>query len=63
VFSAPDYPQFQDAEEAERYKNKAAVAVLEAPEYAAPTFLQFEAVLPRPKVGSAMLCFIAKLHA
>ncbi|KAL6776700.1 hypothetical protein ACKKBF_B30600 [Auxenochlorella protothecoides x Auxenochlorella symbiontica] len=47
VFSAPDYPQFVPESHA-RYNNKAALAVLTAPDYAAPTFLQFEAVRPRP---------------
>lgn len=51
VFSAPDYPQFVPESHA-RYNNKAALAVLTAPDYAAPTFLQFEAVRPRPMVGS-----------
>lgn len=44
-FSAPDYPQFQDTED--RYRNKAAVAVLTAPTWHEPRFLQFEAA-PRP---------------
>lgn len=47
VFSAPDYPQFIP-EEAERYRNKAAVAVLRAPDYATPDMRTFEAVHPRP---------------
>ena len=47
VFSAPDYPQFM-ADGATRYRNKAAVAVLTAPDYATPEMRQYEAVLPRP---------------
>lgn len=50
VFSAPDYPQFVPEAHA-RYENKAALAVLTGPEYAMPTFLQFEAVHPRPAVS------------
>lgn len=50
VFSAPDYPQFV-ADDAERSHNKAAVAVLSAPDYATPRMVQFEADLPRPEVG------------
>jgi hypothetical protein len=46
VFSAPDYPQFVH-EPAQRYKNKAAVAVLSAPDWATATMVQYEAV-PRP---------------
>eukprot|EP00890_Picochlorum_soloecismus_P005004 jgi/Picsp_1/5504/NSC_02863-R1_serine threonine-protein phosphatase 7 len=49
VFSAPDYPQFICAD-TERYRNKAAVIVLSAPDYSTPTIKQFEAVLPRPCV-------------
>ena len=48
VFSAPDYPQFM-ADDALRYKNKGAVAVLSAPEYNTPAMTQYEAVLPRPE--------------
>lgn len=47
VFSAPDYPQFQDGPE--RYDNKAAVAVLTAPDWAAPQFLSY-AAQPRPPI-------------
>ena len=47
IFSAPDYPQFM-ADDAERYKNKAAVAVLTAPDYDTPVMKQYEAVHPRP---------------
>ena len=47
VFSAPDYPQFVPAD-APRYNNLAAVAVLAAPDYDAPTMTQFAAVQPRP---------------
>ena len=46
VFSAPDYPQFQDT--AERTNNAAAVVVLTAPDYATPCPVHFTAVLPRP---------------
>lgn len=48
VFSAPDYPQFQDTEK--RFNNRGAVCVLR-PEtgYCDPSFVQFEAVLPRPE--------------
>lgn len=49
VFSAPDYPQFQAAEE--RYKNKGAYIVLKAPNFDTPIFHSFEAVTPRPKVN------------
>jgi len=49
VFSAPDYPQFICAD-AERYRNKASVVVLSAPDYSTPAIKQFEAVLPRPCV-------------
>ncbi|KAK9287389.1 hypothetical protein L1049_015807 [Liquidambar formosana] len=49
VFSAPDYPQFQATEE--RYENKGAYIVLEAPDFDVPTFHSFEAVTPRPKVN------------
>lgn len=48
VFSAPDYPQFM-AQDAKRYCNKAAVAVLTAPDYDSPNMKQYEAVLPRPE--------------
>ena len=46
VFSAPDYPEFM-CEDEERYRNKAAFAVLRAPDFAAPAFVQYEAA-PRP---------------
>ncbi|CAO2827860.1 unnamed protein product [Amaranthus hypochondriacus] len=49
LFSAPDYPQFQATEE--RYKNKGAYIVLEPPNFDAPIFHSFEAVLPRPKAN------------
>jgi serine/threonine-protein phosphatase 5 len=48
VFSAPDYPQFLP-DDAERYRNKAAVAILSAPDFATPVMKQFEAALPRPE--------------
>ncbi|PSC75899.1 Serine threonine-phosphatase 7 [Micractinium conductrix] len=48
VFSAPDYPQFMP-EEAERYQNLAAVAVLTAPDWATPDMRQFAAAHPRPE--------------
>ncbi|KAK9810288.1 hypothetical protein WJX72_008052 [[Myrmecia] bisecta] len=50
VFSAPDYPQFQDVAAGERYDNTGAVAVLTAPGYSQPEMKQFRAVLPRPQV-------------
>ncbi|GAX74026.1 hypothetical protein CEUSTIGMA_g1476.t1 [Chlamydomonas eustigma] len=46
LFSAPDYPQFQDAPT--RYNNKGAVAVLSAPDYCQPSFKSFDAFTPRP---------------
>lgn len=49
LFSAPDYPQFQATEE--RYKNKGAYIVLESPNFDAPVFHSFEAIMPRPKVN------------
>lgn len=49
LFSAPDYPQFQATEE--RYKNKGAYIVLEAPDFDTPRFHSFEAITPRPKVN------------
>lgn len=49
LFSAPDYPQFQASED--RYNNKGAYIVLEAPDFSVPHFFEFEAVLPRPKVS------------
>lgn len=49
LFSAPDYPQFQATEE--RYKNKGAYIVLEAPNFDTPVFHSFEAVTPRPKAN------------
>ena len=49
MFSAPEYPQFV-GEESERLHNRAAVAVLRAPDYAAPAFVQYDADLPRPEV-------------
>lgn len=48
VFSAPDYPQFI-AEQANRYQNKAAIAVLSSPNWSNPEMRQYEAVLPRPE--------------
>ncbi|KAL5976935.1 Serine/threonine-protein phosphatase 7 [Asimina triloba] len=50
LFSAPDYPQFQATEE--RYNNMGAYVVLEPPDFASPRFHSFEAVKPRPKIGS-----------
>ena len=50
VFSAPDYPQFIH-EASERYNNKAAVAVLSAPDWATPEMRVFEAVHPRPQAS------------
>jgi len=46
VFSAPDYPQFQD--EGDRTNNRAAVVILKAPDYTTPIPAYFEAVKPRP---------------
>ncbi|KAK9909268.1 hypothetical protein WJX75_009817 [Coccomyxa subellipsoidea] len=51
VFSAPDYPQFQ-ADGQERYRNLGAVAVLTGPSWDSPSFLQYEAVHPRPVVDA-----------
>ncbi|KAF7124294.1 hypothetical protein RHSIM_Rhsim12G0012700 [Rhododendron simsii] len=51
LFSAPDYPQFQDTEEEERFKNKGAYIVLEAPHFDSPVFHSFEAVTPRPQAN------------
>ena len=48
VFSAPDYPQFVCAD-SKRYENKAAVVILNSPDYSSPEIKQYEAVLPRPK--------------
>ncbi|OVA01027.1 Phosphoesterase domain [Macleaya cordata] len=50
IFSAPDYPQFQATKE--RYKNKGAYIVLEAPNFDTPVFHSFEAVTPRPKANA-----------
>jgi serine/threonine-protein phosphatase 5 len=49
VFSAPDYPQFIHPD-LDRYKNKAAVAVLtrERGDYTDPEMMSYEAVHPRP---------------
>lgn len=52
LFSAPHYPQFIPEDE-ERVPNKGAVAVLRHPHYHEPTFVQFDAVLPRPEVRGA----------
>ncbi|CAL8460824.1 g355 [Coccomyxa elongata] len=49
VFSAPDYPQFQ-TDGQERYHNLGAVAVLRGPSWDTPSFVQYEAVHPRPQV-------------
>ncbi|EIE25508.1 Metallo-dependent phosphatase [Coccomyxa subellipsoidea C-169] len=51
VFSAPDYPQFQ-ADGQERYHNLGAVAVLTGPTWDSPSFVQYEAVHPRPVVDA-----------
>lgn len=48
VFSAPDYPQFIP-EEAERYNNMAAVAVLTGPDWDTPYMRQYAAAHPRPE--------------
>ncbi|CAB4311508.1 unnamed protein product [Prunus armeniaca] len=47
LFSAPDYPQFQNTEE--RYKNKGAYIILEPPNFDDPIFHSFKAITPRPK--------------
>ncbi|KAG2278264.1 hypothetical protein Bca52824_060819 [Brassica carinata] len=49
IFSAPDYPQFQATEE--RYRNKGAYIILQAPDFSDPQFRSFEAVTPRPKAN------------
>ena len=48
IFSAPDYPQFMSPD-VSRHHNKAAVVLLNAPEYSTPTMRQYEAILPRPQ--------------
>jgi hypothetical protein len=50
VFSAPDYPQFQVGGDEDRTRNKAAAVRLERPGWDEPSFVQWEAALPRPKV-------------
>ncbi|XP_027346935.1 serine/threonine-protein phosphatase 7 [Abrus precatorius] len=50
LFSAPDYPQFQATKE--RYNNKGAYVVLEAPNFDNPIFHGFSAVSPRPKANA-----------
>ena len=52
VFSAPEYPYLCSPGE-ERLHGKGAVAVLSAPDWATPRFVQFEAALPRLEVGAA----------
>ncbi|CAF2087798.1 unnamed protein product [Brassica napus] len=49
IFSAPDYPQFQATRE--RYRNKGAYIILQAPDFSGPQFRSFEAVTPRPKAN------------
>ncbi|XP_013624426.1 PREDICTED: serine/threonine-protein phosphatase 7-like [Brassica oleracea var. oleracea] len=49
IFSAPDYPQFQATRE--RYRNKGAYIILQAPDLSDPQFRSFEAVTPRPKAN------------
>ncbi|CAN6983305.1 unnamed protein product [Brassica oleracea var. botrytis] len=49
IFSAPDYPQFQATRE--RYRNKGAYIILQAPDLSDPLFRSFEAVTPRPKAN------------
>jgi len=52
VFSAPDYPQFQPVDDpSDRFNNLAAVAVLQAPDWATPVMKQYSAVLPRPEAA------------
>jgi hypothetical protein len=53
LFSAPDYPQFQATEE--RYNNKGAYIVLEAPDFSKPQFFEFDAIKPRPKAKFLIL--------
>ena len=50
VFSAPDYPQFIP-EAAQRYRNRAAVAVLSGPGWAEPDMRVYEAAAPRPEAA------------
>ncbi|GAQ91309.1 protein phosphatase 5 [Klebsormidium nitens] len=50
LFSAPDYPQFQNVDDVERYKNTAAYVVLSGPGYDTPEVHHFDAALPRPEV-------------
>lgn len=49
IFSAPDYPQFQATKD--RYRNKGAYIILQAPDFSDPQFRSFEAVTPRPKAN------------
>ncbi|WZZ00616.1 hypothetical protein YC2023_072944 [Brassica napus] len=42
-----DYPQFQATRE--RYRNKGAYIILQAPDFSDPQFRSIEAVTPRPK--------------
>lgn len=44
-------PQFQPVDDpSDRFNNLAAVAVLQAPDWATPVMKQYSAVLPRPEV-------------
>lgn len=56
--SAPDYPQFMP-EDAERYNNLAAVAVLTAPDWATPDMRQFAAAHPRPEAQPYYSLYVA----
>ncbi|XP_008799140.1 serine/threonine-protein phosphatase 7 [Phoenix dactylifera] len=50
LFSAPDYPQFQATEE--RFNNRGAYIVLQAPDFTSPEFHTFEAIKPRPQANA-----------
>lgn len=56
-FSAPDYPQFQSVPPEERYRNRAAVAVLTAPAWGTPHFWTFTEA-PRPANVDAFYDFM-----
>lgn len=49
VFSAPDYPQFQNT--SDRYLNLGAVVILKYPNYDLPNIKTFSAVYPRPNAN------------
>lgn len=56
VFSAPDYPHFKAPGAEEHTPNKTVVVQLKAPGWDMPGVVQFEAALPRPKVGGMLAC-------